>query len=105
MTEAELLTLLKTTNLPVAYDHFPTGVKVDPPFIMYYEAYDNNMNADNKVLFSAKHMLVEFYTSLRNLTAEGTIESGFTNKDIPYTKTLEYDDNQKLYIVTYEIEI
>jgi hypothetical protein len=99
--EAELFTLLKSTNLPVAYHHFKTPS--EPPYIVYLFSYSSNFGADNKVYDAEKNFQVELYTTNKDPTSEALIEGLFDANDIYWDKTETYIDSEGLYQVLYEI--
>ena len=101
MDEATLFTLLKTTNLPVAYHHFKTPS--EPPYIVYLFAYSSNFGADNKVHSQADNYQVELYTKTKDPAAEALIEGLFDANEIYWDKTETYIDSEGLYQVLYEI--
>ena len=101
MDEAALFTLLKTTNLPVAYHHFasPPG----PPYIVYLFAYNSNFGADNKAYNKQPNYQVELYTTKKDPVSEKLIEDLFDEHDIYWEKTETYIEGEGLYQVLYEI--
>ena len=101
MDEATLFTLLKTTNLPVAYHHFTSPPS--PPYIVYLFSYNTNFGADNKVYAAAKNFQVELYAKAKDLASEKLIENLFNANDIYWDKTETYIDSEDLYQVLYEI--
>ena len=101
MDEATLFTLLKTTNLPVAYHHFTSPPT--PPYIVYLFSYSSNFGADNKVYDAEKNFQVELYTKTKDPTSEALIEGLFDASDIYWDKTETYIDSEGLYQVLYEI--
>lgn len=101
MDETTLVTLLKSTGLPVAYHHFvqpPT-----PPYIVYLFAFSSNFSADNKVYQKVPHYQVELYTTKKDPATEKILEDLFDNNDIYWEKTETYIESEGLYQVIYEI--
>ena len=104
MTIAELKTLLDTTQLPVSYTATP--VPTNLPCIAFYQTDVYNFGADGVVYWSRKRISVSLYSKHRDQTSEETIESALNNSGIYWdSKSVEYDDDQKLYSVTYDITI
>lgn len=101
MNEATLFTLLKTTNLPVAYHHFTSPPT--PPYIVYLFSYSSNFGADNKVYNGEKNYQVELYTKTKDPASEALIEGLFDANDIFWDKTETYIDSEDLYQILYEI--
>ena len=101
MDEATLFTLLKTTNMPVAYHHFTSPPS--PPYIVYLFSYSSNFGADNKVYDAEKNFQVELYTKTKDPTSEALIEGLFDAHEIYWDKTETYIDSEGLYQVLYDI--
>ena len=101
MDEATLFTLLKTTNLPVAYHHFTSPPS--PPYVVYLFAYNTNFGADNKVYSGAKNFQVELYAKAKDLASEKLIEDALNGADVYWEKTETYIESEGLYQVLYEI--
>lgn len=102
MTLEELYTLLDGTKIPVSYSSVPLEEK-DRPYICYYQGQDRIMYADGVVYYVRKVITVNLYTDTRDEVTEATVEDAL--KDICYTKSIEFLDDQKLYEITYEIEV
>lgn len=103
MTQAELHTLLETTNLQVAYHHFKTTQV--PSYIVFLRSYDNNISADNKVWSKAKNYQIELYTNKKDLVTELILETVLDGADIFYSTSETYIDTENLYQIVYEIQI
>ena len=96
-----LLSMLETTGLPVAYHHFNSPPK--PPYIVYLFNDSNNFGADNKVYIKANNYQIELYSAIKDLASEKLIEDLFDENEIYYDKTETFIDKEKLYQVLYEI--
>lgn len=101
MDEAELFTLLKSTNLPVAYHYFTSPP--NPPYIVYLFSYNSNFGADNKVYDAQKNFQVELYTTKKDPASEKLIEDALNGADAYWEKTEMFIDTEGLYQVLYEI--
>ena len=96
--------LLKTLNIPVAYDHFDSNKKVTPPFIAYREQPTNTFKADGITYYRDYDFEIELVTIKKDPTLEGQIESLLTNNNIPYEVASEiWDEEEKIYHNFYEI--
>lgn len=96
--------LLKTLNIPVAYDHFDSNKTVTPPFVAYRETAPNTFKADGKTYYRPYEFEIELVTEVKNPTLEATIESLLTTNNIPYDKNDEvWDEEEKIYHNFYEI--
>lgn len=108
MTQTELYNILKSTGLPVAYNHFKSshGNSIpDPPYIVYLFTHSSNFGADNKVHHKANNYQVELYSVKKDLASEELLEDLFDENDIFYDKSETYIDSESLYQVIYEILI
>lgn len=103
MTLTELYTLLLTTKLPVAYDHFPDKEKVTPPCITYNVAFSSNFGADNKMYSPFTHVDIHLYQKFKG-EAESTLESVLTD-NIFWNKTETWENDEKVYHTVYEVII
>jgi hypothetical protein len=103
MQQDELLELLKTTGLPVAYHHWVTPPPL--PYIVYLFTDSENFGADNKVYQKINNYQVELYSDKKDLASEELIELVFDANDIYYQKSEVYIESEKLYEVLYLITI
>lgn len=104
MTHQTIYELLKTLNIPVAYDHFSDNKNLVPPFIAYREQVPYNLKADDFNYYSALNFEIELVTSKKDVTLESSIETLLTNNKIPYDKSDEiWDKDEKIYHIFYEI--
>lgn len=103
MTQAELYNLLKSTGLPVDYNHFKTPPSL--PYIVYLFTYSDNFGADNKVYQKIDNYRVELYSDKKDLVSEKLIEDLLDENEIFYDKTETYIESEELYQVIYEIQI
>ena len=103
MKTSDVKTILKATGYPVAYSHF--GKKVNPPYIAYLETNTESLVADNKVFMKWISIDVELYTSKKDTEAESKLEKVLNNAEIPWEKSEDYIEKEKLFMITYEIEI
>lgn len=99
MTQKELAQRLAATGLPVAYRAFRT--RQAPPCYLY--VYDSQFFADNEMYYSTGHYQVELYTSTKDLAAEAKVEAALDG--LCWEKSEEYIDAEKIYQLTYEIEV
>lgn len=104
MKHAEIYNLLKTLNIPVAYDHFNTNKEVTPPFIAYREVAPENFKADSVTYFRPYNFEIELVTEIKDPELEQAIEELLTNNQIPYDINAEvWDDDERIYHNFYEI--
>lgn len=104
MTLAELKDLLSTTGLPVTYRLWPVGSAPPLPFICYRVLESRNFAADGVVYQPADLVSVELYTVQKDLVSEAKVEEAL-HDDFAWEKEETYSDDEKCYIVYYEIEV
>jgi len=103
MTQADLLTALKTIGLPVSYSFFP-AVQV-PPFITYQFSSSDDLFADNANAVAANNFQVELYTKTKDLVREKLLEDKLKSLELPYQKLETWISEEKVYQILYEIQI
>lgn len=100
----ELFDLLKTLNIPVAYDHFDSDKEINPPFMAYREVSIETFKADNKSFYRPYEYEIELVTVKKDIALEEQIEELFNNNNIPYDKSDEiWDNDEKIYHNFYNI--
>lgn len=104
MTHKEIYDLLKTLNIPVAYDHFSSDKNIVPPFLAYREIAADTFKADNKTYSKSNNFELELVTSIKDVALQKTIEDLLTNNNIPYDVQDEvWDSDEQIYHNYYEI--
>ena len=103
MTLAELKDILAATGLPVTYCMWPVGSAPSLPFICYRVLESRNFAADGEVYQPADLVSVELYTAQKDLVSEAKVEEAL--HAFVWQKEETYSDDEKCYIVYYEIEV
>ena len=105
MDEKSLYELLKSLNIPVAYDHFvlSDAERIEPPFILYRNADSAQFKADDQVYFKTKQYQVDLVTDYKDIDLENMLEEVFAGNHIPWEKTEVYIDSERVYQGTYYI--
>lgn len=100
----ELYDLLKTLNIPIAYDHFDSDKEVTIPFIVYRETGPSILRADDITYHQFFNFEIELVTEKKEIAIERQLEELLTNNKIPYDKNDEvWDNDEKIYHNFYEI--
>ena len=99
MLLTDLLTKLESTGIPVAYSFFREPQ--DPPFLVYFEPYTNNFQADDHVYRVRPRYQVELYTQYKDPKAEENVEDVL--HDLNWDKTETFIDSEELFQVVYTI--
>lgn len=104
MTYEYLFQLLKTLDIPVAYDHFDSNKEISIPFIVYRAITPDVFNADGITYYRPYNYEIELVTEKKDITLEASIESLLTTNKIPYEVGAEvWDDEEKIYHNFYEL--
>ena len=104
MTHKQVFDMLKTLNIPVAYDHFDSNKEVQPPFIAYREIAPETFKADCITYYRPYEFEIELVTDKKDVSLEGQVETLLTNNNIPNDMENEiWDEDEKIYHNFYEI--
>ena len=103
MTHRELGGLLKKLNIPVAYSHFRETQK--PPYMVYVRTGSANIGADNGVWVKRMNYDIVLYTEKRDTALEEKIENLLDGAELFYDIDEIYIDAEKVFAVTYSIQI
>lgn len=99
----QLNTALKSTGLPVAYDHFPEDTPI--PVIVYHETGTRNMAADNRVYCPITDIEAILVTPKKNRSLERAVENVLDEGNLVWDKSEAFLDDEKCYQVTYQFEL
>ncbi len=105
MTYAEIVSMLESIGLPLAYHHFEEGESPVPPFLVFYFPNTNNFGADDKVYQEVQVLNIELYTDAKDPGLEERVESTLDAKEIFWNKDGSWIASEKMYEVIYEMEI
>lgn len=104
MKHKDIYDLLKTLDIPVAYDHFDSNKNVNPPFIAYREISPDTFKADGITYYRPYEFEIELVTGKKDVALEKTIEDLLTTNKIPYdVETEVWDEDERIYHNFYEI--
>ncbi|HYE11357.1 MAG TPA: hypothetical protein VEF53_14385 [Patescibacteria group bacterium] len=100
MTLTEFKTILKSTDMPVAYHHFKEAQA--RPFVIYAADGENDLMADNEHYLEIISGYIELYTDIKDPAAEETIKAALKNNHISYRKENEdYIDTEEVFYVRW----
>lgn len=104
MKHKQIHDILKTMDIPVAYDHFRSDKKVEPPFMAYREQKPDTFKADGLTYYRPYNYEIELVTIKKDPAIEEQLEDLLTENNIPYDKGDEvWDEEEKIYHNFYEI--
>lgn len=103
------ITISTGVTIPVAYYQFPADDPQNPPppppFLVYYYDGSDDFSADNKNYQKIRPLTIELYTDNKNFTIENAVESKLIANGFVFSRTEDYIDSEKLYMITYETEV
>ena len=104
MTHKQVFDMLKTLNIPVAYDHFDSNKAIPLPFVVYREIAPETFKADGITYYRPYEFEIELVTEKKDVSLQGQVEALLTNNKIPYDMENEvWDEDEKIYHNFYEI--
>lgn len=101
MTYDEVVAMVQKINLPCAYDHFAEGESPDPPFVVFLFPASDNFFADGTVYHQQTELAIELYTDIKQPQHERSVEKVLASNGIPWNKTEEWIEDERLYEVRY----
>lgn len=102
MTKQEIYNLLNNVA-PTYYHHAPIGTSL--PFITYQTDHDGNFGADDKVYQQVTGITVTLYLGADDLDLEDNLNNALDDAHIYWVSSTDYDDQQELYTIIYEMEV
>lgn len=104
MKYKDLYDILKTLNIPVAYDHFNSNKEVSIPFLVYREITPETFKADGVTYYRPYEFEIELITEKKDIALQSQLEELLTTNKIPYDIGDEvWDNDEKIYHNFYEI--
>ena len=105
MTKEQVPQMIRSMNIPFAYDHFAEGESPDPPFLVYLYPGSDNFAADGTVYYKRDKLHIELYTDEKDDDLEDRVESIINSYGLYYNKTETWIPSEKLYEVLYQMEV
>ena len=96
--------ILDEIGIPYAYHQFREGTGVEPPFICFFYAANDDVFADNVNYQGIVNLYIELYTNEKDFSAEKKIESALKSHGLSYAKEETYVDTEMLYMQVYSME-
>ena len=89
----------------VAYRAFPVGEAPALPFVTYLERSQEPFAADNAAYYVSSTVDIELYTEIRDETTEGLLEAALRDASLIWTKTIDYLDSERCFMIVYTVSI
>lgn len=105
MTYKEVASMISSIGLPYAYYQFPDGTQQEPPFVCFFYTNSDDFYADNTNYQAVRPLTVELYTDNKDFTLESTVETVLLSHNLPFTKTESYIDTERMYQISYAVEV
>ena len=105
MTTKEVATMVASIGVPYAYYQFPEGTGQATPFVCFFYSRNNDMKADDANYQKIEHLNIELYTDEKDFEAEAQIEDVLKSAGLVWSRSEEYIDSERLYLVVYELDI
>ena len=94
--------LLQQLNIPSAYGYHSTNV--EPPYLVYLGAGQQQFNADNTYYTKRNEYQIEYYFKKKNSAYEETIESLLLSNGYPYEKSEDiYVESEDVFVIYYTV--
>lgn len=97
--------MIQEIGLPYAYYAFPEGTAQEPPYVVFYYPYSDDLYADNSNYVGISNLTVELYTDHKDPGMEALVESVFRSHGIAWAKTEAVIESELMVQVTYVTEI
>lgn len=104
-TYTEIANMIKSFGMDYAYYEFNSDEKPRLPYVVYHYGPSDNFSADDKVYQPIETLIIELYTKKKDFAKEQTIEQTLRNNNMVYLKDETKIDSEKMYMVTYEMEV
>lgn len=102
MTKQEIYSLLSQAA-PTYYSHAPIGTKL--PFITYTTDHSNNFGADDRVYKPVTGVRAVLYMAASDTVTEQALNELLDDDHIYWTSEEDYNDDNELYTIIYEMEV
>lgn len=105
MTKKEVATMIASLKLPYAYYQFDEGTGQAPPFICFFYTSSDDLYADGTNYQKITGLSIEFYSSEKDFSTEGAIETLLNSNGLTYQKEEAYIDSEKMFMTSYEMQV
>lgn len=106
MTLEEFATLLSRLEIPARYRSFKKGVAPNPPYVVYYQSNEENLNADNQAHYTVKSVTVELITTQKQVDLEEKLKELFNQNKLFFEFVDEMElETEGLYQTIYDVTL
>lgn len=92
-------------DIPVIYSHFRNKSEaVDPPYVAYIGAGQNNFEADNTYYHNTNRYQIEYYFTKKDESEEAKIEELLLENGYQYEKSEDvYIEDEGVFVIYYNV--
>lgn len=106
MKLSEFAMIMNELGIPCRYRQFKKGDTPEPPYAVYYQNGEDNLNADNEAYHTIKSITVELITDKKNESLEDKLKSLFIQNKLFFEFSDEmYIESEGLYQVIYDVSL
>lgn len=105
MTTAEIATMVSSIGDDYTYYSFPVGEAPELPYNIFYYPNRDDFNADGTNYQQITNLIIEHYSDEKDFDGEAAVEAVLETNGLVYTKTESYISDEKMFMVTYEMEV
>ena len=105
MTRTEVMEMLSSMDIPIAYHHFAEGEAPSLPYLVYHYPKSESFAADNIAYAKEDDLAIELYEDKRDFDVEGELEQSLDANDLFYVKTEIYIPDEDMYEILYEMNV
>lgn len=105
MTYKEIDNMIESIGLPYAYYEFKDGTGIAPPFLCFFYPDSADFMADNTNYQIIRPLTIELYTDNKDFALEALVENALASADLPFSRTEEYIDAERMFQITYDTEV
>jgi len=97
--------MIQEIGLPFAYYAFPEGTAQEPPFVVFYYQYSDDLFADNSNYRGISNLTIELYTDHKDPLQEAIVEDVLRTHGITWAKSEAVIEAELMTQVTYTTEV
>lgn len=97
--------MIDSTGIQNAYFQFEDGRELTPPWICFYYPESDDLYADGENYQLITNLTIELYSPYKDFASEEQIETVLKSHGIPWAKYESYEEDEKLYMISYETEV
>lgn len=105
MTTTEIATMMNSIGQKFTYYSYPVGQAPNPPYNIFYYPNRDDFIADGTNYQQITTLIIEHYSDEKDFSGEAAVEAKLTANGLVYSKEETYIESEKMFMVTYEMEV